>query len=433
MTIKISLFVLFILLSGFFSSAETALTAINKLKLRNIVDKKKKGYKLLAKLLDNPRQLLTGILIGNNFANVSATVVFTSIVMQVLEANQVPSSATIMGLITGTLTLLLLIFGEITPKTIAFKNPESLSLSYSRILYSALFVLKPIIKVIDIFSRLLQRILKIDPDSFQTLLTEDELKSIITIGEEEGLLEKEERKMIHSIVDFSETIVREIMTPRTDVYFINTKKSVRDAIELIIDKGHSRIPIYEEKIDNTVGIIYAKDLLKVTQDKKDETLHNYFRQANYTPETTNVESLLHQMKKDKFHMAIVVDEHGGVSGIVTLEDILEEIVGEIQDEYDKDEQPPIVELKPDHFLVDAKINIQELATALSTEFPDDEDFDTLGGFILSVLGRLPSKGERIEHLNLDLIIKEFSKRRIKTIEIIRRPLDDTNDENSVEQ
>ncbi len=428
MLLKISLFVFFLIGSGFFSSAETAVTAINKIKLRHLLDQGQKGSNLLSSLLEQPRKLLATILIGNNLANVSATVLFTSVALDLLQQYQLGPSKPIMAGVTAGLTYILLITGEVFPKTAALKNPESLALAYAKPLRGFQLIFGPVLWLTDLITQALQRTFGVDTSNIQKMITEEEFKYLVSVGEKEGILEKEEKDMINSIVDFSETIIREIMTPRTDVFFVENTQTVQDAINVILDKGHSRIPVFEEKIDNTVGIVYAKDLLKVPHNSLNETLHKYYRQAVYTPETTSVETLLQKMKQEKFHISIIVDEHGGVSGIVTLEDILEEIVGEIQDEYDQDERPLFNPTSNNHYLVDAKINIQDLGQKLDIEFPNDDDYDTLGGFLLSMFGQLPTKGDRIQYQNLEFIVKELSKRRIKTIEIIKKdpPLDPPN-------
>ena len=236
----------------------------------------------------------------------------------------------------------------------------------------------------------------------------DELKLMLDISHDDGVIEDDKNKMLTSIFEFSDTIVREIMTPRTDAICIADTASVQNAIEIIINEGHSRVPVYEEKMDNIVGIIYAKDLLNVSKESLTGNLRRFMRDAVFIPEYKMVDDLLQQMKNSKLHMAIVVDEHGGMSGLVTLEDIIEEILGEIQDEYDQDEKKEVIEISQNKFDVDAKINIRDLEDILDIEFPDDEDFDTLGGLVLSLKGSFPSK-MRSSHLR----ISKFSSKKLK--------------------
>ena len=218
--------------------------------------------------------------------------------------------------------------------------------------------------------------------------------------------------MLQGIFDFSDTVVREIMTPRTDTICISVTSSVQDAIQLITEKGHSRIPVFEGKVDNTVGVIYAKDLLHIPKTELQEGIRKYLRKAIFIPESKNIEELLQQMKKARFHLAIVVDEYGGMAGIVTLEDIVEEIIGEIQDEYDTDESPTISEIKPNSYYVDATTPIKEIAEEIDVHFPESDDYDTIAGFVLSLLGEFPTRGTTVSYENIDITIKEIRKRRI---------------------
>ncbi|MCP4049256.1 MAG: HlyC/CorC family transporter [bacterium] len=415
--LKLASFAAFILISAFFSSAETAFTAISRLKLRNLLEQKVKGSKQLHLILQNPKKLITAILIGNNITNVGASALATSMILDFLESIGITNFATSMSIVTGITTFIILTFGEITPKTIAIKKPEKLGLIISKPIYALLVILHPVIIFFTYLSKGISRLLGLSSTEVGKILTAEEIKTIVKIGEEEGILEKEEKEMIHSIFEFSETIVREIMTPRTDTVCIDVKSSVSEAIQLIQDKGHSRIPVFEEKIDNILGIAYAKDLLGVHDKNLPSEISIFMRKAVFIPETANIEDLLHQMKKAKIHIAIVVDEYGGMSGLVTLEDIIEEIVGEIQDEYDKDEKPEFIELKNGHYLVEASININSLGEKLNCSFPEDEDYDTLGGFVLSELGKFPSKNEKIAYKNIDIIVKDIYKRRILQLEI----------------
>ncbi|MEC8678307.1 MAG: hemolysin family protein, partial [Candidatus Margulisiibacteriota bacterium] len=280
--------------------------------------------------------------------------------------------------------------------------------------------------IFELLSAGINKIFKTDSQFSNKSLSIDELKLMVDISHDDGVIEDEKNKMLTSIFEFSDTIVREIMTPRTDAICISDKETVQDAIHLITNKGHSRVPVYEDKMDNIIGIIYAKDLLTVSKSSMTSNIRKFMRDAAFIPEFKPVDDLLQQMKRSKLHMAIIVDEHGGMSGLVTLEDIVEEILGEIQDEYDQDEKKEFNQLADNRFDVDAKINIKDLEDLVDVEFPDDDDFDTLGGLVLSIKGSFPSKNETIQYKNLDILVKEIKKRRIIRLEIIKKSIENNN-------
>lgn len=421
-------FVLFIILSAFFSSAETAFTAINKVKLRNEDNQKKKGAKLLLKILEKPRSIITAMLIGNNITNVAASALATAVFLNLFQKIGINNFATEMALVTLSMTLILLIFGEITPKTFAIKNPVQYAMSIAKITQFILIIFKPLIILFNYISILISKLFRISSEDASKIYSEEDIKAMAEISEEEGAIEKEEKEMIHSIFELSKTIAREIMTPRTDAICVERTATVEDVVNLIIEHGHSRIPVYEDKIDNIVGVVFAKDLLKV-ENMDEVKISSHIRKVIFIPETKSVEDLLHQMQKNKFHIAIVVDEYGGMSGLVTLEDIIEEIMGEIQDEYDTNEMPELTEINPNRFKADAGISIDDLGEKLDIEFPEDDDFDSLGGFILSICGRLPEKNETITYKNLTLTISDIRKRRILSVEIEKHVTSNISTEN----
>lgn len=417
---KILAFFFFLILSGVFSSSETAFTAINRIRLKRQYEKEKpKQTETVERLIDQPSKLITAILIGNNFCNVACSALATTIIIDLFRQLNVNNLAIIMPIITVLVTILLLIFGEITPKTLALKQPERFSVVASKFISPMIILLSPVIAVFELFNKLINKILKSEATISKKSLSIDELKLMLDISHDDGVIEDDKNKMLTSIFEFSDTIVREIMTPRTDAICIADTASVQNAIEIIINEGHSRVPVYEEKMDNIVGIIYAKDLLNVSKESLTGNLRRFMRDAVFIPEYKMVDDLLQQMKNSKLHMAIVVDEHGGMSGLVTLEDIIEEILGEIQDEYDQDEKKEVIEISQNKFDVDAKINIRDLEDILDIEFPDDEDFDTLGGLVLSLKGSFPSKNEIITFKNIEILVKEIKKRRILRLEITK--------------
>ena len=410
------------MLSGLFSSTETAFTAINRIRLKGQFEKDKpKQTEHVERLLDQPSKLITAILIGNNLCNVACSALATTIIIDIFRQFNVTNLAIIMPTITLIVTILLLIFGEITPKTLALKQPERFAVFSSKFISPFFILFYPVILVFDAFNKIINKVLRSESQFANKSLNIDELKLMLDISHDDGIIESEKNKMLTSIFEFSDTIVREVMTPRTDAICISDKESVQQAIHLIITEGHSRVPVYEDKMDNIVGIIYAKDLLNVPTTDGSPNVRKFMREAVFIPEYKPVEDLLQQMKHSKFHMAIVVDEYGGMSGIVTLEDIVEEILGEIQDEYDQDEQNECIIIDDHTYDVDAKINIKDLEGILGVDFPDDEDYDTLGGLILSLNGSIPLKNEIITYKNLSILVKEIKKRRILRLEITKAP------------
>jgi len=393
--------------------------AVGKVRIRSLVESKVAGATTLARLLENPRRTLTAILIGNNVANVAASAFATSFALSVLTQFGVTNMAISLTVITGVMTVLLLIFGEITPKSMVLKSPDKWALFYAKPLSVILFLFNPIVSLFQLFTVMISKLLGLPTEDAGVFLSANELKTMVRISQEEGILEKEEQDMIHSIMEFSDTVVREIMTPRMDAICIDVKAPVSDVIELIRQKGHSRIPVFEERIDNIVGIIYAKDLLNVKPEAINHSLHGFYRKAHFIPESKSIEPLFHQMKRDKFHMAIVMDEHGGFAGLVTLEDIIEEIIGDIQDEYDSEEAPEFMDIGNNHFLVDAKMSIDDFSKEININLEETDDYDTVGGFVLHLFDHMPDPGEVARFGPLEILVKAVKNRRILRLEVIK--------------
>ena len=408
-------FIGFLTFSALFSSAETAFTAISRAKSKILVEQGIKESKKLERLLKHPHKLLTAILIGNNIANAGASAMATVIMFDLLSKTPLQNFAASMSIITGCIAVVLLIFGEITPKTIAIKNASKLALKMTPFLYYYTLIFNPIISFFSVISVLISRLLGVGKKDVGQLLTEEEIKAVIKLGEEEGVLERQEKEMIHGVLNISEKVVREIMTPRIDTICISSTASIKEAIQVITTEGHSRIPIYEDTIDNIQGIIYAKDLLNIPQDSQHNTIKKFGRKPLFCPESKSIETLLQQMRLNKLHMAIVVDEYGSMAGIVTLEDIIEEIIGEIQDEHDKEENQ-FIKISNTQFLVDAGMNIHDLSEKIGLPLNDnDDDYDTVGGFVIHQLGAFPKKGHHLLYKNFEIEIKEIRKRRIITV------------------
>ena len=411
----ISVLVLAIIASAFFSSAETAMTGVDKLKLGTLVSQGKRKARLLAHLLDDPKYLLTGILIGNNIANVAATSIATSLVFTKTAALNL-SPYLLLAINTVGITSVILFFCEITPKSIVLKNPTAYAMMIARALRNALIILKPFIFIFTGFSQLVFRILGVSFDPVAHTISQAEIKTVVDMAEKAGLIEAEESDMIHSIFTFGDTVAREIMTPRTDTVCVTVHDTIADTISLIVEKGHSRIPVYDNEVDNIVGIIYAKDLLQC--DTQSDSLHKYKRDALFIPETKDIESLFRDMQKSKCHIAIVVNEHGGMAGIITLEDIIEEIFGEIHDEYDTDNDPLLIKTEPNTYSVNAKISMAVFIETFNLSLEESDDYDTLGGFVLHELGHFPTVGESFTVENLTITVNSTNQQRILTLGII---------------
>lgn len=417
MTVSFSFFSFFVIslfLSAFFSLAEAACTGLNRGRLRQFADRNPK-FQLLVNLLNRPQKLVVGFFVGQQLFACAAIVSATVIALDFLPLFGISNVALIMFLTTLVVSLWMVLFSDMFPRSVAFKRQEKMALFLARPIQFSMWVLTPFILI---FEWIMQHVASISGHVYldsTKLITADEIKNLVNMGEKEGVFEAVEKEMIHSIFEFSTTIVREVMTPRTDVISLSADITVQNAVKIIKEHGHSRIPVFEDQQDNIVGVIYAKDFLSTPTPEA--SIRSFVREPFFVPETQNILDLLHQMKKSKSHIAIVVDEYGGISGIVTLEDIIEEIIGEVQDEYDLDEKPEFQELSPGKYLVDAGMNIDDLASELQVEFEKDEDFDTIGGFVLSLLGKFPHRGEVVHYMNLSFKVKEISKRRILSLEI----------------
>ena len=377
-------------------------------------------------MYQDPKRVITTILIGNNISNVAASAVATSTLLLFFEQIHFPFNNVIrLSVITSIVTVILLTLGEITPKVFALKKPESTVLLFSPVLRTILKIFTPVIKILDILAYWIKKALGVEASVSEKPVLLEEMKMILELGREEGLLEKEKSNMLAGVFDISDTVVREIMTPRTDTVCINVNKAIDDAFNLFIEKGHSRIPVFEDRVDNILGILYAKDLLKQYNTANTANIRQLIRKAVFIPESKTIDTALQQMKRAKIHLAVVVDEYGGVSGIVTMEDIIEEILGDIQDEYDLEDGKDIKKISQDTYLVNAKINIKDLGEHILVDFPETDEYDTLGGFLLSRIGKLPEQGEKISYENLNFLVKEIKNQRIIKLEMSKTDLTDS--------
>ena len=387
-----------LLLSGFFSSAETALFSISKAKAVHLAKQKGATHKLIKKMKDDPHRLLSTILIGNNIVNVGAAALATAITIKLIPGYAV-------GIATGIMTILILIFGEIFPKSIATRNNILIARLVIFPVYWFSILFTPIIIFLNFIPKITGRIHR------RPQVTEAELLTFVEVVEEEGEIDEEERKLIHNIFEFDDTNASEIMTPRADMFVIDVNNELK--LEEIVKSGFTRIPIIQGDIDHVVGILNIKDLLahQATSDEKMD-IRELMRKPYFVPENKKLDKLLQQFKRRKQHMAIVVDEHGGVSGLITLEDALEEIVGEIVDETDKFE-PNIVKISANKWSVLGKSEIDEVNDKIPMNIPDSKEYDTFSGYVLEKIGRIPEEKEKITLGSFIVTVNEMDGNRIR--------------------
>lgn len=405
-------------LSAFFSSSETAMMSVNKIRVRNLAEAGLTKAQILSKILDNQPKMLSAILIGNNIVNISASSLMTIVVTHAFGDKYV-------GLATGLLTLLVLIFGEITPKTSATLYSETMALRFAKPIYFIMQVLTPVIFIVDKLSLGVLLLLHIDPNKKQEAITEDELRTIVEVSHEEGVIESDEKKMIYNVFDFGDSVAKDIMVPRIDMTFIDVNAAYEEVIEVFRQEKYTRYPVYEDTTDNVIGIINIKDLLLIEHEKK-FCLRDYLREPLYTYEFKKTAELMVELRKTQNNIAIVLDEYGATAGLITLEDMLEEIVGEIRDEYDEDEEDLIVKMGPKEYVVEAAMKLDDLNDQLGLEL-ESEDYDSIGGFIIGLLDHLPEEGEEVTHENIRFVVDAVERNRIDKIHLYL--LDEEKEEN----
>ena len=387
-----------LVLSGFFSSAETALFSISKTKARHLAKKKGKTYQLIKRMKDDPHRLLTTILIGNNIVNVAAAAMATALVMDITPNHAV-------GIATGVMTFLILVFGEVLPKSVATRNNVLIATIIIHPIYWLSILLYPAVIFLNFIPKLTGKIKK------TPTVTEEELMTFVEVVEEEGEIKEAEKELIHKIFEFDDTNASEIMTPRADMFVIEADEKLH--LDEIVKSGYTRIPVIQGNIDNVIGIINIKDLFlhQLTSGGKID-VRNIMTKPYFVPENKKLDRLLHQFKKRKYHIAIVVDEHGGVSGLITLEDALEEIVGEIRDETDR-EEPFIVSLSAKEWRVLGKTDIDEVNEVVGMNISDSKEYDTFSGYVLNTIGRIPDEKEKITIGSYLITVEEKDGNRIK--------------------
>ena len=421
--IQLIVVVVLIVLSAFFSSAETSLTTVNKVRLKSLEEQGNKRAKRVLQILENHGKMLSTILIGNNIVNIFASSLVTTFAIDVFGSVAV-------GIASGILTIIILLFGEITPKTWAMINAEKISLAYSGIIKFLMTVLTPVIFIIDKISIGIMWIMRIDPNKKECAITEHELKTYVDVSHEEGVIESEEREMIYIVFEFSDAVAKDIMIPRIDMVTAPIDCTYKDLISIFKESMYTRIPVYENDNDNIIGLVNIKDLIGLN-NTRDFKIKDVLREAYYTYEFKKTADLLMEMRDCTMNVAFVLNEYGATVGMITMEDLLEEIVGEIRDEYDEDEAELIQEVDDNIYLVEGSMKLDDINDAIGTNF-DSEDYDSIGGLIIESLDRLPEDKESVTLENgATLQVEGISQNRItKVLITLPSERDDESDEDA---
>ncbi len=410
--LRIGLLVFFVFCSAFFSASETALFAANRVVLRQRRAQGDRRERTAYALLNEASELLTTLLAGNTMANVGATVVATSMALSLVGRRGAEWAAFL-----GT-TVVLMILAEIAPKTLAARHADRFALVIAGPISALMRLFTPLIRVLSVIATALVRPFGAHITPRAPLVTEEQLRFLVEVGEEEGVIEEGEREMIHSIFEFGDTVVREVMRPRVDIIAVPADATVNGAIGLMSEHGHSRLPVFEGTIDHVVGVVYMRDLIPMLRHGRlDQPVSEVRRPAFFVPETKKVDDLFKDMQQRKVSMAIVLDEFGGTAGLVTVEDLLEEIVGEIQDEYDLEEKP-IHLLDANTVVVNARIHVEEVNELLGIRLPMDE-VDTVAGLVYSLFGRVPGQGEKVTLPGAEIRVEKTLGQRITRVRITR--------------
>jgi putative hemolysin len=411
-------FVLLVMFSAFFSGMEAALLSASRIKLESIASKGSKVAKKILDLKKNPEKFISPIVLGNNFVNILASVVATYFSVVLAKEHNLSTSTSLL-ITTLVLTVVIVIFGEMIPKSVAAYNPEKFSMSFFYIFSFFWVILFPFAWILSEISKGFLALFGIKREVKTVFKNPEELIMMLHLGKEEGIIEKSEEKMIFSIFEFGDTLVREVMTPRVDMVTVPIDANLDQILNTIVQSNHSRIPVYKGKVDNITGILYIKDLFKLFLsgvEQRKINLKDILRPAYFVPETKRVDELFREMQKKKIQMAIVFDEYGGVSGLVTMEDLLEEIVGEIQDEYEVEEKN-FQKIGDNAYLVSGMMSIDDFNEEFGSTL-SDEEADTIGGIILEKLGRLPHPGEEVEVENFKFIVNKIRGRRIVQVKVM---------------
>ncbi len=395
-------------LSAFFSSAETALTTVNKIRIRSLAEDGNKRAKTVLKITDDSGKMLSAILIGNNIVNLSAASLTTSLTYSF--------GGSMVAIASGILTVLILLFGEITPKTMATIHAEKMALIYAPIISIFMKVMTPVIFIINGLSIGVLFLLRVDPNAKNDLMTETELRTIVDVSHEDGVIESDEREMIYNVFDLGDAKAKDVMVPRVHVTFADVNSTYEELLDIFREDKFTRLPIFEDTTDNVVGTINMKDLL-LYDNTKEFHIRDILREAYFTYEYKSISELLVEMRQASFNIAIVLDEYGETAGLITLEDILEEIVGEIHDEYDENEEDFVQEVTEREYIIEGSMNLDDLNDRLDLDL-NSEEYDSLGGFIIERLDRLPEAGDSIvTEEGIRMVVEKLDKNRIEKVHV----------------
>lgn len=407
--IQLCLLILLLFLSAFFSSAETSMTTVNKIRIKTLADEGNKRAQTLLKIIDQSGKMLSAILIGNNIVNISASSLATTLAIRFFGNSAV-------GIVTGIMTLLVLIFGEITPKTMATLHAEKIALAYSPVIWPMMRIMTPVIFIIEQLSGLILKLFRIDPNGAGNAMTEQELRTLVDVSHEDGVIESEERQMIYNVFDFGDAQARDIMVPRVDMVSVSLTDSYETILSVFRNEKFSRLPVYENDRDNIVGIINIKDFLFV-EEKENFQVSSLMYEPYFTYEYKKTSELMMEMREKSTSLTIVLDEYGAAVGMITLEDLLEELVGDIRDEYDEDEKDLIRPLGEREYLIEGSMKLDDINNALDLSL-SSEDYDSIGGYMIEQLDHLPACGETVQTKEgLILKVEEMHKNRIDKVHL----------------
>lgn len=411
-SIQFIILIILLFLSAFFSSSETALMALSRLRVRNLVNEKVKGAKTLDRLLNNPTRLLSTILVGNNLVNIGASAIATSLAISKFGSTGV-------GIATGLMTLMVLVFGEVTPKSFAANNAEVIAIKVAKPLDILSKIFMPITVILMGITRVFVKLFGGDPDEDKPFVTEEDLRTMVEVGHEEGVIESEERNIIDNVFEFRESQVKDVMTTRTDMVAVEEDISYQELISIFKEEQYSRLPVYEGTSDNIIGVIYVKDLVFNEISEEEFDVKKYMREPFFTYEFQRISRLFEQLRHKRIALAIVLDEYGGTAGITTLEDLVEQIVGDLEDEYDTVDKQ-ITVINAHEFITEGMVKIEELNEQLHLNI-DDHEYDTIGGYVFGAFGRMPEVGESIIADNMRFTVQALDKHRIERVKVDIKP------------
>lgn len=419
--IQLIFLIVLLIFSAFFSSAETAFSTVNRVRMRALEEEGNKRAATVNRILANYGKMLSSVLIGNNVVNLTASSIATTLAIRINLA---------VGIATGLVTLLVLLGGEIIPKTWAMSNSEKISLTYAGVIFGLMQLLTPVIYIIEKLSNGILRLMHIDPDKKVNTMTENELKTYVDVSHEDGVIESEEREMIYNLFDFSDALAKDVMIPRINMVTISIDASYEQVLRVFRESMYTRLPVYQEEKDNIIGMINIKDFI-LTTDQEHFSIQHILRDAHYTYEYKKTADLMFEMREKTTTVAFVLNEYGVTVGMITLEDLLEEIVGEIRDEYDADEEELIQEIDDRIYLVEGSMKLDDINDALDTRL-DSEDYDSIGGIIIECLDRLPEDGEEVTlDCGISLKVQGIDQNRICKV-LMTLPEEDADGEDADE-